>query len=68
MRRLARDILLMAAATGVSRLLGLARMGAIANQFGASAAYDAFLIAFFLPNLLRSLLAEGALTTAFVPL
>jgi len=68
MRRLARDVLLMAFATGVSRLLGLARMGAIANVFGASAAYDAFLIAFFLPNLLRSLLAEGALSTAFVPI
>ena len=68
MRRLARDILLMALATGVSRLLGLARMGAIANRFGASAAYDAFLIAFFLPNLLRGLLAEGALSTAFVPI
>jgi len=67
MRRLARDVLLMAGATGASRLLGLARMAAIASRFGASAAYDAFLIAFFVPNLLRSLLAEGALSTAFVP-
>jgi len=58
----------MALATGVSRLLGLGRETAIANQFGTSAAYDAFLIAFFVPNLLRSLLAEGALSAAFVPI
>ena len=68
MRRLARDVLLMALATGLSRILGLGREAAIANRFGASAAYDAFLIAFFVPHLLRSLLAEGALSTAFVPI
>jgi len=68
MRRLARDVLLMALATGVSRLLGLGREAAIADRFGASAAYDAFLIAFFVPHFLRSLLAEGALSTAFVPI
>ena len=68
MRGLARDVLLMAIATGVSRLLGLAREAVIAGRFGASAAYDAFLIAFFVPHFLRSLLAEGALSTAFVPI
>ena len=68
MRRLARDVLLMAAATGLSRLLGLVREAAIADRFGATAAYDAFLIAFFVPHVLRSLLAEGALSTAFVPI
>lgn len=68
MRRLARDVLLMAFATGASRLLGLAREAAIADRFGASGAYDAFLIAFFVPHFLRSLLAEGALSTAFVPI
>mgnify|MGYP005838450567 CR=1 FL=1 len=67
MKRLARDILLMAVATASSRLLGLFRDVAIANQFGASAAYDAFLIAFFIPHFLRQLLAEGALSTAMVP-
>ena len=67
MRRLTRDVLLMAVATGVSRLFGLAREAAIADRFGAGAAYDAFLIAFFVPHFLRSLLAEGALSTAFVP-
>ena len=67
MRRLARDVLLMALATGISRIFGLGREAAIADRFGAGAAYDAFLIAFFVPHVLRSLLAEGALSTAFVP-
>lgn len=67
MKRLARDVLLMAVATASSRLLGLFRDVAIADQFGAGAAYDAFLIAFFVPHFLRQLLAEGALSTAMVP-
>ncbi len=67
MKRLARDVLLMAAATAISRVLGLFRDVAIAAQFGAGAAYDAFLIAFFVPHFLRQLLAEGALSTAMVP-
>ncbi len=67
MKRLARDVMLMAAATAVSRLLGLFRDVAIADHFGAGAAYDAFLIAFFVPHFLRQLLAEGALSTAMVP-
>lgn len=67
MKRLARDVLLMAIATASSRLLGLFRDVAIADQFGAGAAYDAFLIAFFVPHFLRQLLAEGALSTAMVP-
>ena len=68
MRQLARDVLMMALATGISRLLGLLRDVAIADRFGASGVYDAFLIAFFVPHFLRQLLAEGALSTAFVPL
>ena len=68
MRRLARDILLMIVATGISRVFGLAREVAVANRFGLTAAYDAFLIAFFLPHMLRQLFAEGALSVAFVPL
>jgi len=67
MRRLARDMLWMAAATGASRLLGLFRDIAIAARFGMGASYDAFLIAFFVPHFLRQLLAEGALSMAFVP-
>ena len=67
MKRLARDVLIMAAATAMSRGLGLVRDMSIANAFGAGAAYDAFLIAFFVPHFLRQLLAEGALSTAMVP-
>ncbi|UCF10723.1 MAG: murein biosynthesis integral membrane protein MurJ [Candidatus Bipolaricaulota bacterium] len=67
MRAYLRDALLMAMATGISRLFGLARDAAIADRFGASAAYDAFVVAFFVPHLLRRLLAEGALSSAFVP-
>jgi len=65
---LTRDVLMMAAAVAASRVLGLVRDASIADRFGATAAYDAFLIAFYVPQLLRQLLAEGALSTAFVPL
>ncbi len=68
MRRLTRDVLLMAAATAVSRVFGLFRDATIASQFGASAAYDAFVVAFFVPHMLRQLLAEGALSASLVPL
>ena len=64
----ARDVLMMAAAVAASRILGLVRDASIADRFGATAAYDAFLIAFYVPQLLRQLLAEGSLSTAFVPL
>ncbi len=53
--------------TLLSRIFGLARLQVIAYIFGSSASTDAFWIGFTLPNLLRSLLAEGALSTAFIP-
>src|SRR3954449_10251569 len=49
-----------------SRLLGLIREMVFAGLFGAGRNLDAFLMAFRLPNLLRDLFAEGALSTAFV--
>src|SRR5579864_9553876 len=49
-----------------SRLLGLIREQVFAGLFGAGRNLDAFLIAFRVPNLLRDLFAEGALSTAFV--
>jgi len=49
-----------------SRLLGLVREQVFAGLFGASRNLDIFLIAFRVPNLLRDLFAEGALSTAFV--
>src|SRR3981189_3050096 len=50
-----------------SRLLGLVRETVFAGLFGAGRNLDAFLMAFRLPNLLRDLFAEGALSTAFIP-
>lgn len=49
-----------------SRLLGLAREQLFLGLFGGAAAMDAFIAAFRIPNLLRDLFAEGALSTAFV--
>jgi putative peptidoglycan lipid II flippase len=53
--------------TMLSRVLGLVRDVVIANTFGASAATDAFFVAFKIPNFLRRLFAEGAFAQAFVP-
>jgi putative peptidoglycan lipid II flippase len=52
-----------------SRLLGVAREAVLARVFGASAdaSMDAFNVAFRVPNLVRDLFAEGAMTAAFVP-
>lgn len=49
-----------------SRVLGLIREQIFAGLFGAGRNLDAFLMAFRLPNLLRDLFAEGALSTAFI--
>ena len=57
----------MMAGTLVSRVLGLAREVMVAALFGASRAMDAFNVAYTLSNLARQLLAEGALSAAFVP-
>jgi putative peptidoglycan lipid II flippase len=50
-----------------SRVLGLAREQVVAYLFGAGHAVDAFNVAFRIPNLLRDLFAEGAMSAAFVP-
>jgi len=49
-----------------SRLLGLVREQVFAGLFGAGFAYDSFVVAFRIPNLLRDLFGEGALSAAFV--
>src|SRR6266705_1113496 len=49
-----------------SRVLGLIREMVFAGLFGAGKYLDAFFMAFRLPNLLRDLFAEGALSTAFI--
>ena len=49
-----------------SRVLGLVREQVFAGLFGAGYAYDSFVVAFRIPNLLRDLFGEGALSAAFV--
>jgi len=67
MSRLAQNASVVAGATLASRLLGFVRDVIMAHALGASGVADAFFVAFRLPNLLRSLFAEGSLTMAFVP-
>src|SRR5687768_9600997 len=58
---------LISALTFLSRILGLVREMVFAALLGAGFYADAFLAAFRIPNLLRDLFAEGALSAAFVP-
>lgn len=54
-------------ATLISRVFGFIRDIICAFAFGASAEFDAFLVAFRIPNFMRALFAEGAFSQAFVP-
>ena len=53
--------------TLLSRILGLVRDQVVAFLFGAGTGADAFFVAFRIPNLLRRLSSEGAMSGAFVP-
>ena len=66
---MARSAGLISIATMASRVLGVARETVLAAIFGAASGpeMDAFNVAFRVPNLLRDLFAEGAMTAAFVP-
>src|SRR5262249_15625564 len=55
-------------AVAMSRVTGLVREMVMARLFGAGFVYDAFLLGFRIPNLTRDLFAEGALSSAFVPI
>src|SRR5262245_52446556 len=57
----------LSALTRLWRVLGLVREQVFAVTLGAGAYSDAFLAAFRIPNLLRDLFAEGALSSAFQP-
>ncbi len=57
----------MSVITMVSRVLGLVREQVRAHYLGTSMGSDAFGIAFQIPNLLRRLLAEGAMSAGFIP-
>ena len=58
---------LIGAATFSSRILGFIRDMVLARLFGATAAADAFFVAYRIPNLLRELFAEGSMSAAFIP-
>ncbi|MCL4490965.1 MAG: murein biosynthesis integral membrane protein MurJ [Nitrospirae bacterium] len=65
--RIARAAGVMSVATFISRILGYVRDMIVAGFFGATGTADAFYVAFRIPNLLRELFAEGATSSAFVP-
>jgi putative peptidoglycan lipid II flippase len=67
MSRLAKSAGLIGAATMTSGVLGVARETVLAALFGAAYEMDAFNVAFRIPNLLRDLFAEGAISAALVP-
>jgi putative peptidoglycan lipid II flippase len=66
-RRLAVSTAIFSLATGISRVLGLVREVVAAYYFGASGRINAFTVAFQVPNLVRALVADAALSSAFVP-
>ncbi len=67
-RHLARNTLLVAASFGLAAAGGLLRNMIIARQFGLGAELDAYFAAFRLPDLLFTIVAGGALATAFIPI
>src|SRR5881397_56175 len=63
----ARNTAIFSIATGLSRIAGLAREILASSYFGTSGPFSAFTIAFQVPNVVRSLFADSALSAAFVP-
>lgn len=66
--KLLKNLATVSAFTFLSRILGYIRDRLLAEIVGANAVADAFLFAWKLPNIFRRLFAEGAFSTAFVPL
>lgn len=62
-----RSVRIISVCTFLSRILGLARDMMCASIFGTSMVWDAFTVAFKIPNLFRRLFGEGALSAAFIP-
>jgi len=65
--RLARNTAIFSVATGLSRVAGLIREIVASAFFGTSGPISAFTLAFLVPNLVRNLFADSALSAAFVP-
>ena len=66
-RRLAWSAASFSVATGISRVLGLVREIVSSYYFGTRGQINAFTVAFQIPNLIRILVADAALSAAFVP-
>ncbi|MCX6388958.1 MAG: hypothetical protein NTX07_09600, partial [Solirubrobacterales bacterium] len=60
--RVARNTAIFAVATSLSRIAGLGREVVASNYFGTSGPFSAFTLAFQIPNLVRSLVADAALS------
>lgn len=67
-KHIARAAGVLGGATILSRIMGMVRDMVVSRLFGAGFATDAFFAAFQIPNMLRRFFAEGALTSAFVPI
>jgi putative peptidoglycan lipid II flippase len=65
--RIARNTAIFGVATGLSRVMGLVREMVASYYFGAAGRINAFTVAFQVPNLIRALVADAALSSAFVP-
>jgi putative peptidoglycan lipid II flippase len=66
-RRLAWSTAIFSLATGISRILGLVRESVVRYYFGTVGPINAFEVAFLIPNTIRALVADAALSSAFVP-
>ena len=66
-RGMARNTAIFSILTGLSRIAGLVREIVASSYFATSGAFSAFTIAFQVPNVVRSLFADAALSAAFVP-
>jgi len=66
-RHLLESAFLMGGLTMVSRVLGMVRDIVCARSYGTSWQWDGFIYAFMIPNFFRRLVAEGAVSSAFIP-
>src|SRR6266404_9217219 len=66
-RHLLRSASVITAATILSRIFGFIRDSRVAFLLGAGTANDAYTVAYRIPNLLRRLVGEGAVSAAFIP-
>lgn len=67
-QKLVKSTSVVAVFTLLSRIMGFARDIILASVFGAGGLFDAFVVAYKLPNFLRRLFGEGAFSQAFVPI